>query len=284
MCTVSLLLTSGCGQKPKPPPPAMPILVADVTEQDVPIFIETFGTVLSPLDVQIRPQVGGIVQKAFVKQGQYVKKGDPLYQIDPRPYQAALDRAQATLEKDQAALAIAEITVSRNQELVKRDYISKLTYEQYQANVKAAKGQVLSDQADIELAQLNLEWSKPVSPIDGKISQYNIDPGNLVISNDTAFLTNVRQINPIDIEFNIPQKNFVVVQDANKAGTLKVFAILPERPNTPREGHLYFVDNHVDPATNTILLREGWLMTTSFYGQESMSESACNSGFKKMAC
>ncbi len=250
-----LLVVFGCGGQPKVERPPIPVILGEVTQENVPILIETFGNVLSPLDVQIRPQVGGIVAEAFVKQGQLVNKGDPLFKIDPRPFQAALEKARATLLKDQAALELAEITLKRNADLVQKDYISKLTYEQFKTNVESARAQVLSDKADIALAELNLEWATPTSPIKGKISEYNLDPGNLVIANDAVYLTNIRQIDPIDVQFYMPQRGFVQLQHAGKETALTFHAILPQDVDHPREGKIYFVDNHIDTTTGTLLVK-----------------------------
>lgn len=249
------LLLCCCGKERNHEPPSFPVIVGESIQKDVPVLVKTIGNVYSLQTVQIRPQVGGIVQEAYVKQGQYVKKGDPLYKIDPRPFQANLDRAKATLSKDQATLNLAEITVSRNADLVSKDYISKLTYDQYQANVETTKAQILSDQADIALAELNLEWTKPISPIDGKISQYNIDPGNLVTASDPNALTDIRQITPADVRFYITQKDFIEVQKSINEGLLKFSVVLPQRPSQPREGTIYFIDNHIDLSTGTILLK-----------------------------
>lgn len=248
------LLMACSKEKPKEER-VVPIIIGEVTQQDIPIYIEAIGNIYAYPTVQIRPQVGGIVKEAYVKQGQYVKKGDPLYQIDPRPYQAVLDQAKANLIKDKATLSIAQITLSRNEELVKKDFISKLAYDQFKSNVDAAQGQVLFDQAAIDLAEINLEWTKPTSPIDGKVSQYNLDPGNLVIANDPTVLTDIRQITPADVRFTVAQKDFVEVQKAMRAGTLKFEAILPQDPTQSREGSIYFVDNHLDLNTGTVLIR-----------------------------
>lgn len=250
-----LVMATSCRGQQKAERPPIPVILGDVVQADIPILIETFGNVLSPLDVQIRPQVGGIVTEAYVKQGQLVKKGDPLFKIDPRPFQAALDKARATLLKDEAALELAEITLKRNADLVKKDYISKLTYEQYKTNVESARAQVLSDKADIALAELNLEWATPTSPITGKISEYNLDPGNLVVANDAVYLTNIRQIDPIDVQFNVPQRGFVRLQHAEKENALTFYAILPQRVENPREGKIYFIDNHIDTTTGTLLVK-----------------------------
>jgi len=252
---LSLAVLSGCGKKTKSQERSFPVTIGEVTQKDTPIFIEAIGNVYSLQTVQIRPQVGGIITKAYVKQGQYVKKGDPLYQIDPRPFQAALEFAKATLLKDQATLKFSEIQVARNTDLAKKDYVAKLTYEQYLSEVDFNKGLVQSDQANVTLAEINLGWCVPVSPLDGKVSQYNIDPGNLVIGNDPNALTDIRQITPADIRFNITQGDFIKVQRAMENGMLKFEVFLPQEPGKFRGGKIYFIDNHLDLTTGTILLR-----------------------------
>lgn len=248
-------LLAGCSGGTSTERPAFPVELGDVTEGDVPVYIESIGNVYSLQSVNIRPQVGGIILESYVKQGQYIKKGDPLYKIDPRPYQAVLEKAKAALEKDEASLKLAEITVSRNETLVKQDYVSKLAYDQFKTNVELAKAQVESDKAEIAIAQLNVEWCTPVSPLDGKVSKNNIDPGNLVTANDTTAITNIRQVTPVDIRFTVTQKDFLAIQESMKEGRLKFEAILPQKPEKPREGKIYFVDNHLDLDTGSILLR-----------------------------
>jgi membrane fusion protein, multidrug efflux system len=250
-----VLFFQGCSEKPMKVERSAPVTIGDIIQKDIPIYIESIGNVYSLQTVQIRPQVGGIILEAYVKQGQYVKKGAPLYKIDPRPYVAALERAEATLIKDIALLRYSEEQLLRNSELVKEDFISKLTYEQYVSQVGFNKGQVLSDEADIAEAKLNVEWCIPVSPLDGKISQYDIDVGNLVVANDANALTNIRQITPIDIRFNITQNEYVEVQNAMKNGELQFEVILPQKAEIPRVGNIYFIDNHLDMDTGTILLK-----------------------------
>lgn len=232
-----------------------PITVGNVIQRDVPIFIEAIGNAYSLQTVEIRPQVGGIILEANVKQGQYVKKGDQLYKIDPRPYQAALEQAKGTLLKDIAALELAEITAKRYATLAEKDFISKLNFEQYQSNVKAAEGQVLNDQALVVIAKINLSWCTVYAPIDGKISQYNIDPGNLVVANDANALTDLRLISPADIRFYINQADFLAVQKAMQEGQLKFEVFLPQMTHNIRQGQIYFFDNHIDLNTGTILIK-----------------------------
>lgn len=253
----ALVLLCGCSNKKeqKKEERIFPVTLAPVTKKDVPIFIEAIGNVYSLESVTLRPQVGGIILEAFVKQGAFVNKGDPLYKIDPRPYEAALDQALGALIKDQAILEFAQLSVKSYAPLVEKDFYSKLSYDQLKANVLEAQGQVLIDKGNIETAKLNLDWTTLISPIDGKISQYNIDPGNLVIANDTNALTTILSISPADIRFNINQKDFVKVQQALKENTLKFEAILPQFPQAPREGKIYFIDNTLGLSTGTILIK-----------------------------
>lgn len=236
--SLMILCLTGCSKKNNLK--KYPVTVADVVEQDVPIYIESIGNVYSLQTVEIRPQVGGIIVEANVKQGQYVKQGQQLYKIDPRPYQAAYEQAKGTLLKDMAALELAEITAKRYKTLAEKDFISKLNYEQYQINVKTAQGQVLNDQAALELAKINLDWTTVLAPIDGKISQYNIDPGNLVVANDANALTDLRSITPADIRFYVKPKDYIAVQQAMKAGQLKFEVYMPQLPNNVRQGKIYF--------------------------------------------
>lgn len=255
-CLFVLLTIQGCtSNSHHPDERAYPVEIAESIQRDVPIFIEVIGNVNALQVVQIRPQVGGIIEKAFVKEGQYVKQGDPLYQIDPRYYQDALNVAKATLQKDKAALEFAQIRVTRYSDLVKQDYFSKLNFDQFASEVDAAKGQVAIDEANIALAELNLEWTTPVSPIDGKISQFNIDTGNLVTANDPNAITDIRQITPAEIRFYIPQKNFIDVQKSMKEGLLRFQVVLPQESSQPREGKIFFIDNHLDLSTGTILIK-----------------------------
>lgn len=249
------LLLFSCSNKPETLEQALPITIGEAVQKDVPIFIETIGNIYSLSVIEVRPQVGGIVLKSYVDQGQYVKAGDPLYLIDPRPYQATLDRANATLIRDQATLEFAQIRLVRYKDLVDKSYFAKVNYEQFTTDAESAKGQVLLDVADVALAELNVEWTTPRAPIDGKISQYNIYPGNLVIANDPNFLTDIRQIDPADVRFTINQKDFIRVQESMKNNLLKFEVFLPQKIQKPRKGKIYFIDNHIDLTTGTILVK-----------------------------
>lgn len=252
---LAALSLSSCSSTPEPNATSFPVTIGEAIQKDVPLFIETIGNIYSLSVVQVRPQVGGIVLKSYVDQGQYVKAGDPLYLIDPRPYQATLDRSKASLIRDQAALEFAQIRLIRYKDLVDKNYFAKVNYEQFTTEAESAKGQVLFDVADVALAELNVEWTTPRAPIDGKISQYNIYPGNLVIANDPNFLTDIRQIDPADVRFTVNQKDFIRIQESMQKNLLKFEVFLPQHIHKPRKGKIYFIDNHIDLTTGTILIK-----------------------------
>lgn len=234
---------------------SLPVELGEATQMDVPIFIEAIGNVHSLQTVQVRPQVGGIITKIHVKQGEDVEEDQLLYTIDPRPYEAALEQAKATLLKDQASLKLAEATVERFATLVKQDYVSQLTFDQYKTNVDVGKAQVIIDQALVDLAEINLGYTEIRSPLDGRISQYNVDAGNVVVANDQNALTQILQISPASIQFTVTQREFVQIRKAQEEGSFKFEVFLPEFPEDPKEGLIYFFDNHIDTSTGTILFK-----------------------------
>ena len=194
--------------------------------------------------------------KAYVEQGAIVKEGDLLYMIDPRPYQAILDEAKAQLLHDQALLEVAELTVKRYKTVVEEDFISQLTWEQYEGNAKAAQAQVELDIAAIVAAQINLDFCQVLAPVSGKISYFNIYPGNVVTAYDPTAITVIRPFDPIDIMFSLSQQQFEAIRlKQGNEGIWPFIAVLPEKPKIPFEGKTYFIDNQVNQDTGTILLK-----------------------------
>lgn len=224
-------------------------------KMEVPIYIDTIGNIVERSIVQIRPQVPGILLKSYVKEGQEVKKGELLYEIDPRPYQAAFEEAVGNLEKDKASLEQAKITVQRNQELVEKKYIPLLTFEQYETNVKTAEAQVKISEANVNKAKINLDYCNITSPINGRVSSFNIYPGNLVQVNDSQAITEIREIDPIDVRFTIPQRDFQRVHQGQMKSPLEFEATLPNEKKKLYKGFIYFIDNHVDLSTGTIQIK-----------------------------
>lgn len=256
----SLLLLCGCTKEQKAVKIeiAVPVRVETVKRQTVPIYLETIGLVDSPLIVAIRPQVGGILESAHVEPGQIVKKGDLLFSIDSRSYQAYYDKVHANLVKDTANYEFAKKRVERFTDMVKKEFISKLAYDEYQKEMEIAKAQVLNDEAELALAKIDLEHCHICSPIDGRISNIRVDPGNLVKPNHEVAITELRQISPICVAFNVPQKDLQHMHRTKCANNMKMEVILPHEKGDKDDayiGHLIFIDNHIDQQTGTILLK-----------------------------
>lgn len=251
-----LMLTGCFRKKPAHTPVPPPVTVATIIQQDVPIYIDAIGQVISPVTVNIRPQVAGKLIKTYVQQGAIVKAQDVLYEMDPRPYQAILDEAIAQLAHDQALYVYAQKTVERFKKVVEQDFVSILTYEQYVSTEEAALAQVQLDKASITAAQINVDYCRVVAPVSGKISFFNVDVGNILAVDDPNQITVIRPFSPIDILFSLPQQQFELIRAVQgDAGFWRFVAALPEHPNNKFEGTTFFIDNQIDQNTGTILLK-----------------------------
>ncbi len=256
MACLSFILTGCFGKKHKPAPTPPNVTTTQVKQQDTPIYIDTIGQVISPVTVNIRPQVAGKLIKTYLQQGDMVKEGEVIYEIDPRPYQALLDEALAQLKHDQALLEYAADVVKRYKTVVEEDFVSIITYEQYESNLSAAQAQVDLDKAAVTAAQINLDFCKIVAPVSGKISYFNVDVGNILAIDDPNQITVIRPYSPIDITFSLPQQQFELIRhEQGDAGQWKFVATLPEYPNEKFNGTSYFIDNQLDQNTGTILLK-----------------------------
>lgn len=250
------LLLGACHNTPRPSPAPPKVLTAPIEQRDVPIFIDAIGQVISPVTVNIRPQVGGKLLSVHVQEGATVREGEVLYTVDPRPYLAILDEAKAQLLQDKALLAYAEQTVERYKSIVDEEFISILTYQQYITNAEAAKARVQLDEAAVIAAQINVDYCSITAPVSGKISYFAIDEGNVVIANDPTALTVIRPHFPIDISFSLPQQYFELIRkEQGDEGHWEFTAALPEKPNKEYEGITYFIDNQINQNTGTILLK-----------------------------
>lgn len=256
---IAFLITifTGCQNRtPKAPPSPPNVTTTAIMQQDVPIYIDTIGQVISPVTVNVRPQVNGKLIKTFIQQGDYVKEGEIIYEIDPRPYQAILDEAIAQLAHDEALLEYADQAVLRYKKVLEDDFISILNYEQYISTAEAARAQVELDKAAITFAQINLDFCKIVAPASGKISYFNVDVGNIMIIDDPNQITVIRPYSPIDILFSLPQQQFELIRkEQGNEGRWKFVATLPEDPDRPLNGTTFFIDNQIDQNTGTILLK-----------------------------
>lgn len=193
-------------------PAAVPVRAVSVMQKDVPRFASGIGTVLSLHSVVIRPQIDGILTQLLVKEGQLVKKGDLLATIDDRSIRASLDQARAQLGESQAQLAVAQVNLKRYKLLSVDDGVSKQTYDQQQALVNQLKATAQGNQAAIDSAQVQLSYTQIRSPVSGRVGIRNVDEGNFLRTSDAEGLFTVTQIDPIAVEFSLPQQMLPTLQ------------------------------------------------------------------------
>ena len=248
------------GLSPQQPSPGVElpqsVAVAGATKSDVPIRLNALGTVTSLATVTIKSQISGYLTKIVFREGQLVKKGDLLVEIDPRPYQVALAQYQGQLAKDIALLDNARLDLTRYRQLSKQNAISKQTTDTQEATVRQYEGTVAADQAQVDNQKLNLIYCQIISPIDGRVGLRQVDIGNYVTASDTSGIVVVTQIDPISVVFTLPEDNLTALMQRLRDGAqLSVTAY--DRTNTTKlaDGTLDTVDNQVDTSTGTVKLR-----------------------------
>jgi membrane fusion protein, multidrug efflux system len=253
------LLLAGCGQKqPQTDPPrqsAVPVVVAKVSQRNVPVDLHAIGNVQPYSTVQIKSQINAQVNDVHFKEGQDVHKGDLLFSLDKRQLEADLKKAEGTLAKDQAQLANAQVKAARYTELMKQGVISKQEYDAAIADADAFKASVAADRAEVENAKVQLNYATIYSPIEGRTGSLLVNAGNLVKANDTPSMVTINQISPIYVEFSLPEQQLTEVKQHMANGRLKVQAIINNDFQNPSLGELSFIDNAVDTTTGTIKLK-----------------------------
>ncbi|QBZ91713.1 efflux RND transporter periplasmic adaptor subunit [Pseudomonas viciae] len=237
-------------------PTAVPVRVVSVVQKDVPRFASGIGTVLSLHSVVIRPQIDGILTKLLVKEGQRVKKGDLLATIDDRSIRASLDQARAQLGESQAQLAVAQVNLKRYKLLSVDDGVSKQTYDQQQALVNQLKATAQGNQAAIDSAQVQLSYTQIRSPVSGRVGIRNVDEGNFLRTSDTEGLFTVTQIDPIAVEFSLPQQMLPTLQRLIAAPEQALVKAYIGADGTAGEllgeGRLSLIDNQINANTGTL--------------------------------
>ena len=260
---IILLLAAACDGKTKkqavqPPPPE--VLVTDVTQSKVPIIMEFSGTIKAIKTVDIIPRVSGYIEERHFTEGTFVKKGDPLYLIDPRPYQARLDALTAQLKLDRASLAFWEKEVRRYTSLAKQGAASKEKMEGTTAKRDEMRATVEKDQADIENAKLDLSFTNITAPFDGRIQQTRINVGNLV-QQQRDVLTTLVEMDPVYVMFNINRSMVFEIQLLKRQGKLfavkdmRIELLLPDGSTYNRQGKVDFISYQINPATDSVLVR-----------------------------
>jgi multidrug efflux system membrane fusion protein len=235
------------------PPPL--VTIAKATAQDVPRYLDEIGRNVAFESVTVTPQVAGRITERHFEDGENLKKGQLLFVIDPRPFKAQLDSAQANLAQANASLELAKIQFARDQELVGTRAISKQDYDTKKNTVDVSQAQVDAAKAAVETAQINLEYCYIHSPIDGRAGARLVDVGNVVQSNTTSLLS-IQRLDPIYATFTITERDLTAVQKEMSRGTLKAMVRLSSDPeNGSRPGRVEFLDNSVQNATGTVNLR-----------------------------
>jgi len=254
------LAASGCSRSspqaagPQMPPPPL-VTVAQARAQDVPVYLDEIGKSYAFESVTVTPQVGGRITERHFQDGENLTRGELLFVIDPRPYQAQLDSAKAGLAQAKAALDLARIQFARDQELVGTKAISKQDYDTKKNTVDVDQAQVQSAEAALETANLNLEYCYIHSPTEGRAGARLVDVGNVVQANSTGLLL-IQRLDPIYADFTITERDLPQVQKEMSGGSLKTFVRLPSDPeNRARPGNLTFLDNVVQNGTGTVFLR-----------------------------
>jgi multidrug efflux system membrane fusion protein len=234
---------------------AVPVSVATVSRQDVPIYLTGLGTVQALFTVGIHAQVDGKLQDVFFKEGQRVKKGDVLAKIDPRLYQAALDQAKARKAQDDAALIAAQKDLERYRALVLKNFETQQNVDQQQAKVDQTKAAISGDIAAIETAQTQFDYTDIVATTDGRMGMRMVDPGNIVHASDQGAIAILTQTQPTGVLFTLPAQTLDDVRDAMSRGEVQVEAYDRDNVRLLSAGSLSTIDNLIDQATATYRLK-----------------------------
>jgi multidrug efflux system membrane fusion protein len=229
---------------------AMPVGVATVRIGDIGIDLDALGTATPLRTVAVRSQVNGLLQSVNFKEGQEVKQGDVLAQVDPRPFEASLLQAQGTLARDEALLANARADLKRYQDVAPQGLIPEQTVATQKALVAQYEGTLKSDQGQIDTAKLNLGYARIVAPIDGRVGLRAVDAGNTITTSDT--LVTITQLKPIDVLFTIPEDNLPELLKRMSGGSLKVDALSRDKTTEVGSGTLASLDNQIDTSTGTV--------------------------------
>lgn len=235
--------------------PAVPVGAFTVVRKDVPIYLDGLGTVQAFNTVTVHTRVDGQLDKVAFVEGQDVHVGDLLAQIDPKPFKAALEQAQAKKGEDEAQLANARVQLARDKDLLANKILAQSDYDTQQALVDQLQATVNADQAAIDSAQVQLSYTTIFSPLEGRIGVRLVDQGNIVHANDANGLVVITQLRPISVVFTLPQQRLGEIQKQMAQGELSVLAVDQDNTTILGKGKLAVIDNQIDTSTGTIRLK-----------------------------
>ena len=255
-----LLVLAACGEEPAPPPPPVPVKAATVLVRDVPIYLEAIGETRGNTEIEIRARVEGFIESVDFAEGTMVRKGQLLYTIDPRPFEASVAKARANLAQAEAELARARQDVARYEPLVAKNAISRQEYETAVAIEQAQASVVEAARAGLESAELDLGYTKVTAPEAGLVGKTEVYPGTLVGRGQSTLLTRISKIEPIHVRFTVSEAGYLRYARRNEerksssGSELPIELILADGATHPQTGRFVFIDRSVDPKTGTIML------------------------------
>jgi multidrug efflux system membrane fusion protein len=248
-------LLAGCSRAaPHREAPPAPVHVGTAVQKAMPVEVSAPGAGEAYQTVSVKSRVDAVVEAAHFKQGQDVRKGDVLFTLDPRSFQAALDQAEANLGRDTVQQKNAQTLAEHTKELLGKGYAAQEDYDQALTTADSLTSAVKADVAARDLARLLLSYCTITSPIDARTGAILVDPGNSIKANDAALVV-LNQITPLYVSFAVPEAYLGAIRERMAAGTLAVQALIPGQEDRPEQGALSFVDNTVDPTTGTVALK-----------------------------
>jgi membrane fusion protein, multidrug efflux system len=251
----ALILAAGCGGQKKPPRPAVPVKTGMAVVRQEPVSVNAVGTVEPGETAAVRPQVGGVITRVAFSEGQDVRQGQLLFQIDPRPFEAALTAARAQCSRDSAQAANAGIQAGRYADLAAKDYVTAEQYDAVRTQAEMFRSTVRLDRAAVEQAELNLAYASVAAPISGRTGSLLVKKGNVVRANDAALVV-VHLMRPIRVRFAVPEHQLPRVRRYAAAAPLIVRVKTTRDAGAPEvRGRLLFMDNEVDAGTGTVAMK-----------------------------
>ncbi len=253
-----LAAAAGCARTRAASPPgrsAVPVAVATAARRDVPQRIDDVGTVEAKESVAIRPQVGGEVVAVAFEEGSNVRRGDLLFRIDPRPYEAALSQSEAVHAREEAQSKNAAAEAERAEALFEQGVLSREQHDAFVAQARSQEAAAQADAAGVRTARLNVAYTELRAPIAGRTGSVLVHVGNIVKANDDNPLVVINRVDPIYVSFALPEQQLATLRGAESAHRLAAEAVVAGDPGGPVIGHLSFMDNQVDRQTGTIRLK-----------------------------
>jgi multidrug efflux system membrane fusion protein len=251
----ALVIIAACSSKDKAEKPPAPVTAATAAGKSMPVQIHAIGNVEAFQTVAVKSMVGGELVQVNFREGDFVKEGDGLFQIDARPYEAALMQAEANLARNTAQLKNASAQEKRYASLLKEKTASQELYDSAKANADAFSAAVKADQAMVENARLQLAYCTIKAPVSGPAGELKVDRGNIVKANDTSALVTINQVTPVNVSFAVAERFFADIRQHGTAAPFVVEAAAPKSSLPPARGRLSFIDNGVNTQTGTILLK-----------------------------